>query len=98
MYAGAPLSHRLSGRSAVVPSAAMGTRFSPVKLEAVLGQLRCEVLPPLSLLSTLEQTGSAKNVSLVIQFFLHSNQAKFHIKPYSALETEQNEPNFMSLS
>ena len=31
------------------------------------------------------------------QFFLHSNQAKFHVKPHSAPETEQNEPNFKSL-
>ena len=67
------------------------------KLEAVLGQLQCEVHPPLSLVSTSEQNGSAKNVSLAT-VFLHSNQAKFHVKLHSAPETEQNEPNFKSLS
>ena len=69
-----------------------------MKLEAVLGQLRCEVHQPLSLLSTLEQNGSAKNVSLATVFFLHSNQAKFYVKLHSAPETEQKEPNFKSLS
>ncbi len=68
-----------------------------LKLEAVLGQLRCEVLPPLSIVAALEQNGIAKNVSLAT-VFLHSNQATFHVKPHSAPETEQNKPNFKSLS
>ena len=68
------------------------------KLEAVLGQLRCEVLPPLSLVAALEQNGIVRNVSLATILFLHSNQAKFHVKPYSAPETEQNKPNFKSIS